>query len=116
MEKVFVDLMERFTTAPILTHYSCEHHCIFETDTSNISLGAVISQTGSDDKLHPIAYYSHKLLPPEINYEINDKELLAVLDCFKIWRKYLEGTLLPVLVYTDYQNLESFTTTKVLNR
>jgi hypothetical protein len=35
---------------------------------------------------------------------------------FKIWRKYLAGALLPVLDYTDYQNLEYFTTTKVLNR
>jgi hypothetical protein len=38
------------------------------------------------------------------------------VDSFKIWRKYLEGALLPDLVYTDYQNLEYFTTTKVLNR
>jgi hypothetical protein len=66
--------------------------------------------------LHPIAYHSRKFSPPEINYEIHDKELLAIVHSFKIWQRYLEGALLKVLVYTDHQNLEYFTTTKVLNR
>jgi hypothetical protein len=74
-------------------------------------LGAVISQKSSDDMLHPIAYHSFKFSPAEINYEIYDKELLAVVDSFKIWWKYLEGTLLVVPVYTDHQNIEYFTTT-----
>jgi hypothetical protein len=38
------------------------------------------------------------------------------VDSFKIWQKYLEGALFQVLIYTDHQNLEYFTTTKVLNR
>jgi hypothetical protein len=116
MEKDFIDLKKGFTSAPILTHYSPEHQCIIETDASDLALGAVISQNGSDDKLHPIAYHLCKCLPAEINYEIHNKELLAVVDSFKIWRKYLEGAPLPVLVYIDHQNLEYFTTTKVLNR
>jgi hypothetical protein len=116
MENAFVDLKESFTTALFLTLYSRERQCILETDTSDFVLGVVISQKSSDDNLHPIAYYSCKFSPAEINYEIYDIELLAVLDSFKMWRNYLEGTLLPVLVYTDYQNLENFTTTKVLNR
>jgi hypothetical protein len=116
MEKAFVDLKERFTTAPILSHYSPERQSIVEIGTSDFELGAVISQKSSDNKLYPIAYHSHKCSPAEINYEIHDKELLAVADSFKIWQKYLEGARLPVLVYTDHQNLEYFTTTKVLNR
>jgi hypothetical protein len=116
MEQAFVDLKKRFTPAPILTHYSPECQCIVETDASDFALGAVISQKSSDDKLHPIAYHSRKFSPAKINYEIHDKELIAVVDSFKIWRKYLKGALLPVLVYTAHQNLEYFTTTKVLNR
>jgi hypothetical protein len=57
-----------------------------------------------------------KFSPAEINYEIHDKELLAVMDSFMIWQKHLEGALLLVQVYTDHQNLEHFSTTKVLNR
>jgi hypothetical protein len=116
MEKVFVDLKECFTTAPILTHYSPEHQCIVETDPSDFALGAAILQTSSDDKLYPIAYHSHKFSLAQINYQIYDKELLAVIDSFKTWRKYLQGALLLVLVYTNHRNLEYFTTTKVLNR
>jgi hypothetical protein len=116
MEQAFVNLMDRFTTALILTQYSPEHQCIVETITSDFALGAVISQKGSNDKLYPIAYHSRKFSSAEINNEIHDKELLAVVDSFKTWRKYLDGALLPVRVYTDHQNLEYFTTRKVLNR
>jgi hypothetical protein len=116
MENAFVDLMERFTTSPILTYYSPERQCIVEIEASDFAIGALISQTHSNDKLHPIASHSDKFLPTEINYEIHGKELLAGVDSFKIWRKYFTGTLLPVLVYTDHQNLEYFTTTTVLIR
>jgi hypothetical protein len=58
----------------------------------------------------------YKFSPAEINYEVYDKELFAVVHSFKLSQIYLVGTLLPVLVYTDHQYLESFTTTKVLNK
>jgi hypothetical protein len=116
MEKALVNLKECFTTAPILIHFKCKCQCIVETDASDFALGAVLSQKEDDDMLHPIAYHSRKFSPAEINYEIHDNELLAVVDSFKIWRRYLEGALLTVLVYTDHQNLEYFSTTKVLNR
>ena len=45
-----------------------------------------------------------------------DKELLAIVDCFKRWRQYLEGAKHQVQVISDHQNLELFQTTKVLNR
>jgi len=52
----------------------------------------------------------------EINYEIHDKELLAIVDAFKHWRRYCKGATHQVQVFSDHQNLEYFTTTKVLNR
>ena len=51
-----------------------------------------------------------------MNYEIHDKELLAVVDAFKHWRRYCEGATNQVQVDSDHQNLEYYTTTKVLNR
>jgi hypothetical protein len=54
--------------------------------------------------------------PAEINYEIHDKELLAIVDSFKVWWRYLEGSLHTVQVFMDHKNLEYFMTTKVLNR
>jgi hypothetical protein len=116
MEKAFVNLKECFTTAPILTHFNPKCQCIVETDASDFALGAVLSQKEDDDMLHPIAYHLRKFSTAEIDYEIHDKKPLAIVDSFKIWRRYLEGAPLTVLVYTDHLNLEYFTTTKVLNR
>jgi len=63
-----------------------------------------------------VAFHSRKFQPAEINYEIHNKELLAVVDAFKHWRRYCERATHQVQVYSDHQNLEYFTTTKVLNR
>src|ERR1700694_3651179 len=55
-------------------------------------------------------------MPAEINYEINDKDLLAIVDCFERWRRFLEGAPHRTEVFSDNQNLSCFTTAKVLNR
>jgi len=39
----------------------------------------------------------------EINYEIHDKEMLAVVSAFKEWRRYLEGARFQIIVYTDHK-------------
>jgi hypothetical protein len=82
----------------------------------DFALGGALSQTTEDKKLHPNTFHSRKFSPAEINYKIHDKELLAIVDCFKTWWRYLEGSLHMVQVYTDHKNLEYFMTTKVLNR
>jgi len=115
-EKAFQDLKKRFTTAPILAHSDPEKPVVIETDASDFAIGAVLSQRDEENRLHPIAFHSRKFQPAEINYEIHDKELLAVVDAFKHWRRYCEGATHQVQVFTDHQNLEYFTTTKVLNR
>jgi len=76
----------------------------------------VLSQRDEEGRLHPVAFHSRKFTPAEINYEIHDKELLAVVDAFKHWRRYCEGATQQVQVFSDHQNLEYFTNTKVLNR
>ena len=89
---------------------------MIETNTLDFALGAVLSQRDDENRLHPVTFHSRKFQPVEINYEIHDKELLAVVDAFKHWRHYCEGATNQVQVYSDHQNLEYFTTTKVLNR
>jgi transposase InsO family protein len=115
-EMAFTELKQRFTSAPILAHFNPANPVIVETDASDFALGAVLSQRGEDNRLHPVAFHSRKFSPAEINYEIHDKELLAIVDSFKHWRRYLEGAMHQVQVFSDHQNLEYFTTTKVLNR
>jgi len=115
-ESAFKELKQRFTTAPVLAHFDRAKPVIIETDASDFAIGAVLSQRDDENRLHPVAFHSRKFQPAEINYEIHDKELLAVVDAFKHWRRYCEGATHQVQVYTDHQNLEYFTTTKVLNR
>ena len=83
-------LVPAFTTAPILRHFDPEEHAIVETDASDFALGGILSQHYKG-RLHPIAFHSRKFTEVEINYETADKELLAIVNCFKRWRRYLEG-------------------------
>lgn len=76
----------------------------------------ILSQTSDDDILRPAAFFSKKLSPTECNYEIYDKELLAIIRCFEEWRPELEGAASPVQVITDHKNLEYFMSTRNLNR
>jgi hypothetical protein len=45
---------------------------------------------GDNQKLHPNAFHARRFSATKINYEIHDKELLAIVDSFKAWRRYLE--------------------------
>ena len=86
-----------------------------ETDASDFALGGILSQK-YEGRLHPITFHSRKFTEAEINYNTADKELLAIVDSFKRWRRYLEGAKYQVQVISDHQNLDLFQTTKVLNR
>jgi hypothetical protein len=87
-----------------------------ECDASDYVTAGVLSQKDDDGVLHPVAFFSRKMAPAECNYEIYDKELLAIIRCFEEWRPDLEGTDLPVEVLTDHKSLEYFMTTKRLTR
>jgi len=70
----------------------------------------------TDGKWHPIAFYSKSLSSMERNYEIHDKEMLAIIRPLEEWRHFLEGATHPVEIWTDHKNLEYFMTAKKLNR
>ena len=74
-----------------------------------------MSQLGDGEKLHPVAFYSQKFSATKINYEIHNKELLAIVDSFQEWRYLLEGVTHQVTIYINYKNLEYFMSTCVLN-
>ena len=82
-EDAFTYLKHRFTTAPILATFNPAAQVILETDASDYAIGACLSQKDKEGKLRPIAFYSRKFTPPELNYEIHDKELLAIVEAFQ---------------------------------
>ena len=66
--------------------------------------------------IHNVAFHSRKFDAAEINYEIHDKELLAIVDSFMQWRHFLEGSSNQVTVFSDHKNLAYFQNARVLNR
>jgi hypothetical protein len=97
-------------------HHSSDPHTL-ETDTSDYALAAILSLVSPDDgEVHPVAFHSRTFTGPKLNYNVHDKELLAIFEAFKIWRHYLEGSGTPIDVVTDHKNLEYFATTKLLTR
>jgi hypothetical protein len=76
----FEQLKTAFTTAPILTIANPYQPFILEFNCSDYALGAVLSQVRDADKeLHPVAFLSCSLVTAEKNYEIFNKELLAIV-------------------------------------
>jgi hypothetical protein len=116
MAQIAFDILKMaFTFATILIHPNPAKPFIVETDAFDFALGAIISQFGIDGLLHPVVFYSRKLTSAEINYQVYDKELLAIITTFKQWRPYLAGVQHRVQVLTDHKNLFYFTTTRTLN-
>jgi hypothetical protein len=109
-------MKERVTIAPILKHFDRTKEAILETDSSDYVNGGVLSQYGDDGILYPVAFYSNNMAPAECNYEIYDKELLAIIRCLEHWRPELESIDIPIKTFTDHKNLEYFMTTKELTR
>ena len=87
-----------------------------ETDASDYALGACLNQKDDQGRLHPVAFLSRKFTPVELNYQIHDKELIAIIAACEEWRHYLEGARFPITIYTDHKNLVYFMTTKALNQ
>lgn len=115
-EKAFHELKKRVMEAPILSYFSPELETFLETDSSDYVSAGVLSQRDKDGVIKPVAYFSKALSPAECNYEIYDKELLAIIRCFEQWRAELQSVDLPTKVLTDHKSLEYFMTTKKLNR
>lgn len=89
---------------------------IVEADASDAAIGAVFNQLDERGKIRPIAFYSCKFSDAELNYEIHDKELLAIVKATREWRHYIEGASEQTVVWSDHKNLTYFTTTKELTR
>ena len=55
------------------------------------------------------------MTPAELNYNIQNKELLGIVTALKKWRAFLYSIIELFRVITDYKNLVGFLTIKDLN-
>jgi len=112
----FQQIKKEFVPGKIMATFDPDRPQEVAADASDYAMGAELSQVGQDGKRRPVAFFSKKFSDAELNYEIHDKELLAIVRAMEEWRHYLEGAKYQVVVYSDHHNLTYFTTTKELTR
>ena len=88
-KKLFKEIKNKFTEEPILKIYKLELPIRVKIDLLDFILKAYIVQKYKNKIQHLVAYYSKKLTPPELNYNIYNKELLAIVIVLKKWRVFL---------------------------
>jgi len=71
--------------------------------------GSILEQVDAFGRSHPVAYFSKSLQPAEHNYEIHNKELLAIIHSLKHFRHYLQGNKHRTKIFLDHANLQYFT-------
>ena len=109
-QEAFNGLVHKLTHAPILAHYDPKNPITIETDASKYVTAGIISQTGDDGILRPIAYRFKSMSKSECNYDVHDKELLAIILALEDWRRYIKGSRQQTKILTDHKNLVPFMT------
>ena len=115
-QKAFDELKRIFTTKPVLAALDLDKEFRVEADASNYATGGVLLIKGSNELWRPVAFISKSLSDTERNYEIHDKEMLAVVKCLEVWKHFLEGATMKFEIWTDHKNLEYFMKVQKLNR
>jgi hypothetical protein len=106
-QDAFDTLKRMFTSYPVLRNPDPSKRFILDTDASAFAVGATISQDFPDGR-HPVAFFSKSLLPAERNYDIYDRELLAIIYAVKAFRYLLLGAQEKFLIRSDHENLKYF--------
>ena len=78
-ETAFQNLKVAFTSAPILRHFDPSREVFIETDASDFVSSGILSQKDNIGILYPVAFMSRKHTKAKCNYEIYNKELLAII-------------------------------------
>jgi len=115
-ERVFRELKERFTKEPVLAAPDIDKKMRMEVDASDYAMGGVLSMECEDGLWRPVAFLSNSLNETERNYEIHDKEMLAIIRGLEAWRHLLEEAQYKFEIWTDHMNLEYFIKVQKLNR
>ena len=107
-ERAFEELKKRFTEEPVLAVLDIDKKMRMEVDASDYATGGVLSMKCKDGLWRPVAFLSKLLNKMERNYEIHDKEMLAIIRGLENWRHLLERVHSKFEVWMDHKNLEYF--------
>ena len=101
---------------PILLQPNFDKQFVLQTDASALGVGAVLLQQGDTKKLQPVEFFLATFTPTERNYDIYERELLAIMKALAHWRPYLGWTKEPFLIQTDHTNLQYWKSPRNLNQ
>jgi len=114
-ERAFGELKKRFTKEPVLAAPDLDKKMWMEVDASDYATGGVLSMEYENKLWRLVAFLSKSLNEMERNYEIHDKEMLAIIRGLEAWRYLLEGAHFKFKIWTDHKNLEYFMKAQKLN-
>ena len=103
-ENAFQQIKDLLASQPVLAVFNPNSHCYLFTDASRQGLGAVLKQVQTDGELHPIGYFSKKLLKYQQNYSVTELECLAIVEVVEYFHHYLYGQTFTII--TDHQTLK----------
>ena len=86
-----------------------------ETDASKYATGAVLTQLDSNGDRHLVSFISKTFSPTEHNYEIYDRELLAIIRALDKWQHYIQGSPHTTTILLDHKNLTYYREAQKLN-
>ena len=107
-EETFRELKKWFTKELVLAAPDLDKRLRVEVDVLDYATGGVLSMEGEDGKWRLVAFLSKSLNETKRNYEIHDKEMLAIIRELEVWRHLLEGVQFKFEIWTDHKNLEYF--------
>ena len=103
----FTKWRQAFVKALILHYFDPECYIRIETDASGYTISEVLSQLTLDNlnQWHLVAFFSQKMILAETKYKTHNGGLLPIVEAFKTWRHYHEGSQHEVLIFTNHNNL-----------
>ena len=124
-QQAFEELKRRMCSGPVLQQPDFGKRFYLQADASLYGMGTILSQEGKHltptlakqhkPILHPIAYYLATFTQTKRNYDIYERELLAMMKALAHWRQYLGWTKEPFIIMTDHANLQYWKSPKNLN-
>ena len=104
-DDMFKSLQNMLCTALVLVLPDYGKPFTLTTDASDFATRAILEQEDALGRSHLVAYFSKSFQPAERNYEIHDKELLAIVHALKHFCHYLQGNKHHTQIFSDHANL-----------
>ena len=115
--QITFDLLKlKFSEEPVLMMLNLTRPFQIETNASKYTSGAVLTQLDSNGSQHLIAFLSKTFLETKRNYDVYDRELLAIIRALTEWRHYIQGSTHMTIVFSDHKNLTYFQSAQNLNQ